>query len=176
MDRADIRNTKSDRGVTGKRQRQGRLRDRQTDRARQWGEGEGRPRSHLPGLLSPPSSEGQPRPGRHPTPGAGPLPRASHPPPSCQALGAVPSGCLCDCARRGSPEAHTWWGGGIERGAQRQEEEEAGQKLPGPLQSVGEPGGGRQPAEGGQGLARSTGPQLGSERKSKWNSDRKSVV
>lgn len=67
--------------------------------------------AHLLGLLSPPSSVGQPRPDQHPTSGAGPLPCASHPLPSCQALRAVPSGCLCDCARQGSPEGAHMVGG-----------------------------------------------------------------
>lgn len=69
--------------------------DRQTDRSRQWRVGGGSvrarlgdmSRSHLLGLLSPPSSEGQPRPDQHPTSGAGPLPCASHPLPSCRCSG-----------------------------------------------------------------------------------------
>lgn len=154
--------------------------DRQTDRARQWGkvgELQGKirrqSRSHLPGLLGPPGSEGQPRPGQHPAPGVGPSHVPATPCPAARRSGPCQVG-VSVTARQGSPEAHTWWGGGLEPAFLSPAPEA---ELPGPLQegrgSLGWEAASREAGAGvrqGQRLAGNTGPPLGNKRKSKWNS------
>lgn len=87
-------------------------------------------RSHLLGLLSPPSSEGQPRPDQHPTSGAGPLPCASHPLPSCRRSGLCQVGVSAAVPGK-APRRRTHGGGAGAREPSRvrhPEQQEAGEK------------------------------------------------